>query len=125
MAVSPPGILEELHEGHPGISKMKSLARCFVWWPGMDKALEEKVKLCDACQRTWKLPPVAPIQPWEWPKRPWARLHRLRWPSSRTHVLGRSRRPLEVKAVTELRSIHGIPELLVSDNGSVLNSRTS
>ena len=45
----------------PGISKIKSLARCFVWWPGMDKALEEKVELCDACQRTRKLPPVAPI----------------------------------------------------------------
>ncbi len=41
----------------------------------MDKALKEKVKLCDACQRTRKLPPVAPIQPWEWPERPWARLH--------------------------------------------------
>ena len=35
----------------------------------MDKALEEKVKLCEACQRTRKLPPVAPIQP------PWTRLH--------------------------------------------------
>lgn len=24
-----------LHEGHPGASHMKSLARVVVWWPGM------------------------------------------------------------------------------------------
>ena len=34
-------IKNELHSGHPGISKMKSLARSFVWWPNMDKDLEE------------------------------------------------------------------------------------
>ena len=27
-------ILEELHEGHPGISRMKGIARGVVWWPG-------------------------------------------------------------------------------------------
>ncbi|XP_064402603.1 uncharacterized protein K02A2.6-like [Halichondria panicea] len=141
VVIPPPGrerILEELHEGHPGISKMKSLARCFVWWPGMDKALEEKVKLCDACQRTRKLPPVAPIQPWEWPERPWARLHIDYAGPLLGHmflvVVDAHSKWMEVKAVrhattattlTELRSIfatHGIPELLVSDNGSVFTS---
>ena len=122
----------------PGISKMKSLARCFVWWPGMDKALKEKVKLCDACQRTRKLPPVAPIQPWEWPERPWARLHIDYAGPLLGHmflvVVDAHSKWMEVKAVrhattattlTELRSIfatHGIPELLVSDNGSVFTS---
>ena len=37
-------ILELLHLGHPGITRMKGLARSFVWWPGMDSDLEEKVK---------------------------------------------------------------------------------
>lgn len=63
-------LLEELHQGHPGISRMNSLARSFVWWPGIDRDLEAKVKLCDPCQRTRKLSPAAPIQPWELPKRP-------------------------------------------------------
>ena len=40
-------ILNELHEGHPGISRMKSLARSFVWWPGLDQEVEEKVKKCN------------------------------------------------------------------------------
>ena len=68
-------IMEELHESHPGIVRMKSLARSYVWWPGMDKDLETKVAICSDCQRIRKSPPPAMLHPWEWPTRPWARLH--------------------------------------------------
>ena len=30
-------VMEELHQGHPGITRMKGVARSFVWWSGMDK----------------------------------------------------------------------------------------
>ena len=39
-------VVDELHEAHPGIVKMKVLARRYVWWPGIDAQLEKKVKSC-------------------------------------------------------------------------------
>ena len=65
-------VLEVLHEGHPGVSRMKSLACSIVWWPGIDAQLEEKVKECSQCQVNSKSPSPAPLHPWEWPTRPWA-----------------------------------------------------
>ena len=40
----------KIHESHPGISGMKSFARSYVWWPGLDKDLENKVCQCLLCQ---------------------------------------------------------------------------
>ena len=68
-------VLQELHGGHPGISRMRSLSRTFVWWPGIDKDIEMLVSKCPQCQAARPSPPVAPLQPWSWPTRPWARLH--------------------------------------------------
>ena len=51
-----------LHEGHLGMSRMKSLARVVVWWPGMDVDLENLAGRCQPCQVNRKSPP-------------WSRLH--------------------------------------------------
>ena len=40
-------ILQELHCGHPGIVRMKALARSFVWWPLMDRDIERIVRQCE------------------------------------------------------------------------------
>jgi len=42
-------VLPELHSGHPGITRMKALAHHLVWWPKLDKDVEEIVKHCDEC----------------------------------------------------------------------------
>ena len=34
-------VLEELHETHPGCTKMKSLAQSYIWWSKMDKDLQD------------------------------------------------------------------------------------
>ena len=68
-------IKQELHEGHPGATRMKALARSFVWWPQIDQDLEELVKRCEDCQCFRNQPPVAPLQPWEWPEKSWVRVH--------------------------------------------------
>lgn len=53
-------ILEELHSTHPGIVKMKSLARSYVWWPGIDKQLEQQVRSCQSCQQSQHSPAAVP-----------------------------------------------------------------
>ena len=37
-------VLDELHDVHPGVSKMKALAKSYVWWPGIDSEIKNKVK---------------------------------------------------------------------------------
>ena len=70
-----PQVLAELHSGHPGIVRMKGLARSRVWWPGLAKQVEQEVHGCHACQSHQNTPAPAPLHPWPWPKQPWARIH--------------------------------------------------
>ena len=64
-------IIEQLHQSHPGITRMKGLAQSFVWWPVMDSELESKVKSCPSCQLQQDNPAKAPLHPWEWPQQAW------------------------------------------------------
>ena len=129
-------LVEELHESHPGICRMKSLARAYVWWPRMDRDLENKVRACT--QQTRPQNPPVTIHPWEWPKKPWVRLH-LDYAgpvSSKMHLvlIDAHSKWLEVKPVNSatskatiehLRSIfsvHGLPEIVVTDNGTAFTS---
>ena len=64
-------VLYELHTGHPGIVRMKSLARLHVWWPNLDRDIATIVRKCDNCQKSRNKPQPAPLHPWDWPKMPW------------------------------------------------------
>lgn len=57
-------ILQILHQTHSGMSRMKGLARSYVWWPGMDQDVERAVQSCEECQKHHKSPPTAPLHPW-------------------------------------------------------------
>ena len=67
--------MKELHKDHPGIVRMKSVARSYVWWKGVDKDIESLVKSCQSSQAVKNAPPMAPLHPWLWPSKPWQRLH--------------------------------------------------
>lgn len=68
-------MIEQLHQSHPGMSRIKGLARSYMWWPQMDTDIENKVKACTICQENRKAPPCAPLHPLQWPEKPWRRLH--------------------------------------------------
>lgn len=131
-------VLAEIHQGHPGVSRMKGLARGVVWWPGIDVDIEGMVKDCHQCQTNRKAPASAPLHPWEWPARPWARIHidhagpfqgklflvvvdaHSKWLEV-VPVSSTSSR-ITIDALRSIFATHGLPEMLVSDNGTAYTS---
>ena len=47
-------VLNQLHYCHPRVSQMKALSRSFVWWPNIDREIENTVKNCRNCQMNKK-----------------------------------------------------------------------
>ena len=56
-------LLKELHDEHHGIVRMKGLARCYLWWPGLDADIEETIRDCETCQSVRNLPAEVPLHP--------------------------------------------------------------
>ena len=126
-------VLDELHIGHPGIVRMKSLARLHVWWPGIDKQIEEAVRSCGSCQGIRNKPQPVPLHPWVWPTCAWQRIHVDFAGPFKGHafliIVDAYSKWVEVIPMTsttsqstilELRKLfaaYGLPEHLISDNG--------
>ena len=131
-------VLEELHVGHPGISRMKSIGRGIVWWPGIDKDIENAVQSCCECQENQKTPASAPLHSWEWPEHSWTCLY-IDYAGPFMDkmflvVVDAHSKWLEIdivpaatsaNTITKLRTMfatHGLPQMVVSGNGTVFTS---
>ena len=57
-----------------GITRIQSLMRSFVYWPNMDKDIENTVKLCKGCALAAKAPPVK-FNHWLETDLPWSRIY--------------------------------------------------
>ena len=66
-------VLAELHAKHTGITRMKAIARSFVWWPTLDNDIEHLVKACPTYQE--QRATTTPTHPWIYPNGPWERVH--------------------------------------------------
>ncbi|KFD49838.1 hypothetical protein M513_09305 [Trichuris suis] len=126
-------LLETLHQAHPGMVRMKALARSYVWWPGIDGQIESWVANCSACQQHRNDPPKAPPLAWNWTPQPWSRIHiDFAGPfHGKTYLLvvDSHSKWLDVEQVPSMDSkevihqlarifaVHGLPDVLVSDNG--------
>lgn len=131
-------VLEELHDGHLGVVRMKSVARSYVWWPNMDKEIEQLCSSCLGCQQVAHMPKSAPVHPWEWPTHPWQRIHvdvagpfmnsmflivvdaHSKWPE--VFPMKSTTTTLTIDLLRDLFARHGIPQQLVSDNGPQFTS---
>ena len=132
-------VLEELHREHPGVSRMKSIARSHLWWPRLDESIAALASACPDCSRVKNNPPKAPLYPWTWPAKPWQRIHidfatynslhylvlvdaHSKWPE----VIGPMKSTCADATADALRSVfarYGLPEQIVSDNGPPYQSK--
>ena len=126
-------VLTELHSTHPGIVKMKLLARSYVWWPNLDGQIEQMVAQCSLCQEMRSDPPTAQVHPWCFPSRPWSRIHLDYAGPIDGHMylvlvdafskypeitkMSSTTSAATVNALRDIFSRQGLPELIVSDNG--------
>lgn len=131
-------VLRELHEAHMGIVKTKSLARGYVWWPGLDEAIEAQCRSCGVCAAASSAPPAHAPRLWAWPDRPWARIYidffgPIQGQTYFIVVDAYSKwiEAIKMKSTTatsvirvlrELWSRFGIPKQVVSDNGPSYSS---
>lgn len=131
-------VLKELHRGHPGIVKMKAIARQYVWWPHIDADIEVMCKGCETCQLEQSMPRHEPLHPWEFPGDVWKRLHIDFAGPFMGHmfmiVVDAFSKWLEVYKMTQITSSatitrlkrlfasYGVPEQIVSDNATTFMS---
>ena len=131
-------LLADLHAEHLGMVKMKQLARKYFWWPGLDKQIEGTVRLCPACQEYAKSPASASAASWSWPGEPWKRLHvdfagpyvgkmflflvdaysKFLEVVPMTHATSTN----TISALRQIFSYFGLPEHLLTDNGTQFTS---
>ena len=132
-------VLKELHETHLGASKMKAVARSYIWWPKMDADIEEVARKCPNCQQNTSDPAKAPLHQWEWPAQPWCRLHldfagpylgRMILVLVDAHSKWLDVQIMDTitseKTIARLPSIfatHGLPQQIVTDNAPTFTSQ--
>ena len=112
--------------------------RSYTYWPRMDQDIEKIVKTCRACALAQKAPPIK-FQPWPKTDVPWSRIHidyagplngfyylivvdsYSKWPE-----VFKCKRPTATTTksfLTELFARFGVPEKIVSDNGTQFTGR--
>lgn len=131
-------VLQQLHQTHIGIMRMKALARSYVWWPNLDADIERAGKACGTCIHYQSNPGKAPIHCWEYPSSPWERVHldyagpflghmflivvdaHSKW--TEVCITKSSSAMTTIEKLRGIFATHGLPVLIVSDNGPCFTS---
>ena len=120
-------------EGHPGMSRMKSLARLHVWWPSIDGDIGSFVKVCNNCAETANNPTRVSLHQWDIPAKSWQHLHidfvgpyrgkmwllvvdaYSKWPE--VVMMESTTAETTIKYIQKIFSAHELPLQIISDNG--------
>ena len=64
-------ILHQLHQFHQGITKSLLIACGCIFWPGINKTIEEVVHQCETCTQFQAHNAATPLPPTPTPSHPW------------------------------------------------------
>ncbi|XP_046348751.2 uncharacterized protein K02A2.6-like [Haliotis rufescens] len=130
-------MLEKIHAGHQGIRKCRERAMTAVWWPGLSAEIRSVVEHCKICSK-YRRNPTEPLLPTPIPDRPWQRVGTDLFELNKAMyilVIDYFSRYIEViklssttskSIINSLKSVfsrHGIPEVVISDNGPQYSSQ--
>lgn len=132
-------VIKQFHRGHPGIVRMKAIARSFAYWPRIDHDIEEHVNGCNPCQSVMKNPTKNELESWPIPTKPWSRIHvDLAGPINNTYLFilvdaySKYLEVIPVKTISSSNIIRILEEIfgrlgncetIVSDNGTQFTSK--
>ena len=108
-------LLQQLHEDHFGIVCTKAIAHNYFWFPGINKSIEHMISACPTCQTVQHDPVKSSLMPWKYP------ISNIVDSFSKWFEVVPMKSTTATRTVEELRNLfaqHGLPEELVSDNGT-------
>jgi transposase InsO family protein len=131
-------VLNLLHVSHSGMVKTKQLAREKIYWPGINKAIEDMVSKCDVCLKYRNKQPKEPMTIHPLPNRPWSKVGTdlLELDGTKYLVMvdyfsnyielnnleGDTTSENVIRHIKQNIARHGIMDILVSDNGPQYSS---
>lgn len=131
-------MLNIIHDGHLGIEKCKNRARGLLYWPKINQDIENLIENCLVCQQLQNSNKKQTLIPHEMPKLPYEKLGSdiFEW-NKELYILivDYFSKYIEISKISStsagnvisvLKSTfarHGIPKLLISDNGPPFNSK--
>lgn len=132
-------VIQIAHASHQGIVKTKAFLRQTVWFPGLDKLVEEAVGSCLPCQALTPGTQHPPLQMTTLPNKPWAEIavdfygplqtgeyllvvidEYSRYPE--VEIVHSTSAQCVIKHLDAIFARQGCPEVMKSDNGSPFQS---
>ena len=125
-------MLSRIHAGHMGIEKCKQRARDILFWPGINKQIEEMVGKCPTCLEHRPSNTKEPMISHKIPDRPWQTVATdlFTWNNenyiiivdyySRYFELDKLHSTTASAVIHKMKATfarHGVPETVISDNG--------
>ena len=133
-----PEVMSKIHSSHLGIEACLRKARDSVFWPNMTGDVRDQVSQCSICSEWQSQNPKEPMQSHQIPDRPWSRVAADQFKLNgkdyivlvdfysdfmEVKMLHENTSSAVVEFLKEQFSRHGIPDTLVTDNGSQFTSQ--